>query len=249
MNLSKSLYTKGIQCPKALWLKKYKPSVLTPPDESSQAIFDTGNIVGDLACQLFYNGKEVPYSKNYDEMIATTKQWLDEKVENIYEATFNFSGILIMVDILTILNDEISIYEVKSSTEVKDIYLHDVSIQYYVLKNLGLKIKSANVIHINNEYIRDDELDINQLFKIVDITNEVISMQSNIPNILKEFETYLEDREDEPNIDIGKHCNNPYECDAKNYCWKVQRQIPDYSIFNIFNLGSKKQIELYNRGI
>ena len=103
--------------------------------------------------------------------------------------------------------------------------------------------------HINNEYIRGDELDINQLFKIVDVTNDVISMQSNIPNILKEFETYLNDKENEPNINIGKHCNSPYECDAKEYCWKVQRQISDYSIFNIFNLGSKKQIELYNRGI
>lgn len=249
MTLSKSFYIKGIQCPKALWLKKYKPSVLTPPDESAQAIFDTGNIVGDFACKLFPNGKEIPYSKNYDEMIATTKQWLENGIENIYEATFNFYGILVMVDILTISNDEVSIYEVKSSTEVKDIYLHDVSIQYYVLKNLGFKIKSANVIHINNEYIRDDELDINQLFKIVDITNEVISLQSNIPNILKEFETYLEDRENEPNIDIGKQCNNPYVCDAKEYCWKVQRNIPDYSIFNIFNLGSKKQIELYSRGV
>ena len=105
MNLSKSLYTKGIQCPKALWLKKYKPSVLTPPDESALAVFDTGNIVGDFACQLFPNGKEVPYSKNYDDMTAITKQWLDDGLENIYEATFNFSGILVMVDILTILND------------------------------------------------------------------------------------------------------------------------------------------------
>lgn len=249
MNLSKSLYTKGIQCPKALWLKKYKQSVLTLPDESALAVFDTGNIVGDFACQLFPHGKKVLYSKNYDEMIASTKQWLDEKVETIYEATFNFFGILVMVDILTIENGEISIYEVKSSTEVKDIYLHDVSIQYYVLKNLGFKIKSANMVHINNEYIRGDDLDINQLFKIVDVTNDVISLQSNIPNILKEFETYLEDKENEPNIDIGKHCNAPYECDAKEYCWKVQRQIPDYSIFNIFNLGSKKQIELYSRGI
>ncbi len=249
MNLSKSLYTKGIQCPKALWLKKYKPSVLTPPDESALAVFETGNVVGDFACQLFPNGKEVPYSKNYDDMTAITKQWLDDGLENIYEATFNFSGILVMVDILTIKNDEISIYEVKSSTEVKDIYLHDVSIQYYVLKNLGFKVKSANVIHINNEYIRGEELDINQLFKIVDVTNEVVSMQSNIPTILKDIEIYLENKENEPNIDIGKHCHNPYVCDAKEYCWKVQRQIPDYSIFNIFNLGSKKQIELYSQGI
>lgn len=176
MNLSNFLYTKDIQCPKALWLKKYKPSVLIPPDESAQAIFDTGNIVGDFACQLFPNGKEVPYSKKYDVMIATTKQWLDDGVENIYEDTFNFFGILVMVDILTISNGEVSIYEVRSSTEVKDIYLHDVSIQYYVLKNLGFKIKSANVIHINNEYIRGDDLDINQLFKIVDVTNAIISM-------------------------------------------------------------------------
>ena len=100
MLLSKSLYTKGIQCPKALWLKKYKPSILTPPDESAQAIFDTGNIVGDFACKLFPAGKEVPYSKNYDEMITTTKQWLEGGVENIYEATFNFFGILVKLSFL-----------------------------------------------------------------------------------------------------------------------------------------------------
>ena len=249
MTLSKSLYTRAIQCKKALWLKKYNPKVLTPPDETALAVFETGNKVGDLACQLFPHGKEVPYSKNYDEMIATTKQWLDDGVENIYEATFNFSGILVMVDILTIENGEVSIYEVKSSTDVKEIYLHDVSIQYFVLQNLGFKIKSANVVHINNNYVRGDELDISQLFTIVDVTSEVEALQSNIPILLSEFETYLNDKENEPDIDIGKHCNTPYVCDAKEYCWKTQRQIPDYSIFNIFNLGSKKQIELYSRGI
>ena len=249
MNLSKSLYTKGIQCPKALWLKKYKPSVLTPPDEQAKAIFETGNVVGDLACELFPDGKEVLYTTNYDEMIATTKEWMEEGVSNIYEATFSYEGILIMVDILTVEDDGVSIYEVKSSSSVKDIYLHDVSIQYYVLQNLGFSIKSASVVHIDNEYVRGESLELGKLFKIVDVTSVVQNLQSNIPNILKEFETYLEDKVNEPDIDIGKHCNKPYECDAKNYCWKVQRQIPDYSIFNIFNLGSKKQVELYNQGI
>jgi hypothetical protein len=224
MNLSKSLYTKGIQCFKALWLKKYKPSVLTPPDEQAQAIFETGNIVGDLACQLFPDGREVPYTRKYDEMITTTKEWIDEGLSNIYEATFNYEGILIMVDILKVESDGISIYEVKSSTEVKDIYLHDVSIQYYVLKNLGFSIKSASVVHINNEYVRGESLELDKLFKIVDVTSEVQSLQLNIPSILKEFESYLEDKVNEPDIDIGKHCNKPYECDAKNYCWKIQRQ-------------------------
>jgi len=66
---------------------------------------------------------------------------------------------------------------------------------------------------------------------------------------LSAWETYLSDPQNEPNIDIGSHCKKPYECDAKAYCWKVQRNIPDYSIFNIFNLGSKKQVALYERGI
>ena len=44
MNLSKSIYTK------AFWLKKYKLEVLTPSDKS---VFETENIVGDLAYHFF----------------------------------------------------------------------------------------------------------------------------------------------------------------------------------------------------
>ncbi len=249
MTLSKSLYTRAIQCPKSLWLKKYNPEVLTLPDASAKAVFETGNVVGELACQLFPQGKEVMFTRDYDEMIVTTQKYIDEGVQNIYEATFNYNGILVMVDVLHVDEEGVDIYEVKSSTSVKDIYLHDVSIQYYVLKNLGFTIKSANIVHIDNTYVRGDELELDKLFSIVDVTGEVLELQETIPQVLKEFETYLEDSINEPVIDIGSHCKKPYECDAKAYCWKVQRNIPDYSIFNIFNLGSKKQVALYEQGI
>lgn len=249
MNLSKSLYTRGVQCQKALWLKKYKPEALTPPDDSVLGVFETGNVVGDLACQLFPNGKEVAFTRNYDEMIATTKEWIDDGVSNIYEATFNYDGVLVMVDILCVDSEGVHVYEVKSSTSVKDIYIHDASIQQYVLEGLGFNVKSANVVHLNSSYVRGDALDIRELFSIVDVTEDSTALQENIPRVLSEFEAHLSDKENEPDIDIGKHCNNPYECDAKNYCWRVQRKIPEYSIFNIFNLGSKKQVELYEQGI
>ena len=261
MNLSKSLYTRAIQCPKSLWLNKYNPSVLTLPDATAKAVFETGNAVGALACGLFPHGKEVEFTRDYDEMMATTAQYIDEGVANIYEATFNYDGILVMVDVLHVPRiterkypwgvdaDGVDIYEVKSSTSVKDIYLHDVSIQYYELSNLGFTIKSANVVHIDSTYVRGDELELDKLFSIVDVTAEVLELQETIPEVLNEFETYLEDSINEPDIDIGSHCKKPYECDAKDYCWRVQRNIPDYSVFNIFNLGSKKQVELYEQGI
>ena len=249
MNLSKSLYIKGLQCPKALWLKKYKKEVLMPPDEAALAVFERGNEVGELACKLFAPGKEVVYTKDFSSMISITKEYIEQGVHNIYEATFVYDGILVLVDILVIKEDGVHIYEVKSSTSVKEIYIHDTYIQAYVLSKLGFNVMSSNLVHINNFYVREEDLDLNELFRIADISQEVEDLQKDIPNVLKNFEKYLDDKINEPNIDIGKHCKTPYACDAISYCWKTQRKIPEYSIFNIFNLGSKKQIELYSQGI
>lgn len=247
MNLSKSLYTRGLQCVKSLWLKKYNKEVLTPPDASAQAIFETGNEVGELACQLFPNGVEVEFnSKDYDGMISITQKLIDDGIKNIYEASFKYDGIFVAVDILHINDDgSVEVYEVKSSTEVKDVYLHDSSIQYYVLNGLGYKVKQVNIVHINNKYERGDELEIDKLFSIADVTNEVLELQDNIPTYLKTFEKFLEDCVNEPEKDIGKHCDDPYSCDAKEYCWN---HIPKYSIFNISRIGNKK-FELYNQGV
>ncbi len=64
ISLSKSLYTKGLQCQKALWLKKYNKTALTPPDAATMARFKEGNVVGDLACDLFPDGREIPFKRH-----------------------------------------------------------------------------------------------------------------------------------------------------------------------------------------
>ena len=245
--LSKSLYLRGFQCKKALWLKKYKKDVLTQPDEGTQAVFDTGSKIGDLACELFPNGNGIPYENTtFDKKIALTKQWMDDGVKDIYEAAFKYDDILVMVDILHRGDNGWEIYEVKSSTEVKDVYMHDASIQHYVLHGLGLDISKVSIIHIDNSYIRGDELEIERLFKIVDITEDVKLLQDNIPSRLQDFRICLSDTEHEPKIDIGTYCSSPYECDAKRHCWA---HIPEYSIFDISGLRSQKKFELYNAGI
>lgn len=248
MKLSKSLYIRGLQCTKSLWLKKYKKDVLTPPDSSAEAIFETGNEVGALACELFPGGKEVPYENtSFEEKITLTKAWIDDGVKNIYEATFEYDGILVMVDILHVNDDgSVEIYEVKSSTDVKEVYLDDASIQYYVLNGLGYTVKSANIVHINNKYVRDDELEPEKLFCIVDVSDEVLGRQHNIPNYLSLFKAELSDIENMPDIDIGAHCTNPYECDAMSYCWS---HIPGYSIFDISRLKTDTKFSLYKQGI
>ena len=260
MFLSKSLYLNGLQCKKYLWLKIHYKEKLQEPDDSLKAIFSVGDKVGEKACKLFPGGKQIIYDKtvSHSERIAQTKKFITDGVKTIYEATFEFDGVLVMVDILNIdSNNNFEIYEVKSSTwnskkNLKDIekYIRDVSIQYYVLNGCGHKISKTSVTLLNGEYIRGKKENINELFIHKDVTKEVISLQNKIPETLKSFRSTLKSKNKEPNIDIGWHCKNPNDCFGLNFCWKQQRNIPDFSVFDIFPLTKKsKALDLYKKGI
>ena len=161
--LSKSLYLNGLQCQKYLWLKIHRKEKLQKPDTNLEAIFTTGDKVGEKACKLFPGGKQIKYDETvpHSERIALTKKYISDGVKTIYEATFEYDGVLVMVDILNLDNDgNFEIYEVKSSTwnskkDLKsiDTYIKDISIQYYVLNGCGLKISKAYITLLNGEYI------------------------------------------------------------------------------------------------
>ena len=172
-SLSKSKYLRGLQCHKSLWLQKDGKIKPTPVSKSSQIIFDEGTRVGEEAQKLFPGGKLIKYEgSTFDEKIAKTKEWLASGESTIYEATFKFDNILVMVDILTKGKNGWEIYEVKSaakvyknkSNKVQDVYINDVAIQYYVLKGSGLDISKVFLVHINNQYVRQGPLDIKKLF-------------------------------------------------------------------------------------
>ena len=248
MTLSKSLYIRGLQCEKSLWLKKKKPGVLQAPDDGAQVVFDTGTSVGELACELFSGGERIEYTGDFNAQMAKTKELIERGTEVIYEATFCFDGILVMVDILRICEDGLIINEVKSSTSVKEVYIDDVSIQYYVISLLGYKVSGVNIIHIDNSYVRGEKLELEKLFHTEDVTEQIMQKQAEIPQILSKFEEILS-KNIEPEVDIGPHCSDPYHCDAWEYCWREQRGIPEYSVFNISRLRSDKKFDLYKSGI
>jgi hypothetical protein len=248
--LSKSLYLRGLQCSKSLWLKKHRPDALTKPDASKLAIFKTGDEVGQLACNLFPGGKKVPYEgTTMGEKIQLTKEWIDKGVENIYEATFCDDDVLIMVDILRILEDgEVEIYEVKSSSKVKDVHIADASIQHHVLENLGYKVSDTFIVHIDSKYIRGDDLEVDKFLTLAKVSDEVKALQADIPNNIATLKQALS-LNAEPVIGIGPHCQKPYSCDAMDYCWHHQGGIPEYSIFDLANLKAGKKFKLYNKGV
>ena len=154
MNLSKSRYTKGIQCSKILWMgahmrEKFDESVI------NQAVLDTGSMVGDVAMGHYGDFVEIPFNRDdYEGMVGLTRELLDADTPNICEATFSFDGNLCMVDILRVESDGVHIVEAKSSTHINDIYYHDMAYQTWVLSHCGLSVKSVSLMHLNNQYVR-----------------------------------------------------------------------------------------------
>jgi len=62
-----------------------------------------------------------------------TRSEIEKGTTTIYEAAFSHDDVFVKVDILHKGRKGWDIYEVKSSTELKDVYVPDAAIQYHVL--------------------------------------------------------------------------------------------------------------------
>jgi len=120
--------------------------------------------------------------------------------------------------------------EVKSSTRVEDYHYDDVSFQYYVVDSAGFRINKCYMMHINSAYIRKVEINVNEIFLLHDIADEVVRRQSEVLALLPGIVGVLYENE-EMQLGIGLHCFFSFECGYKEHCWK---HIPDHSMFDVF---------------
>ena len=256
MNLSKTKYITGLQCPKILWMDRNMPGEYDA-SVMDEFLLASGNEVGDLAMSYFGEFSEVPYAKNKTEMIAETQRLLDAGVKTIAEASFLYGDNFCSVDILRVSDDgSFEIVEVKSSSntekdedEDKKIdltYLHDMTYQYYVVTNSGYDVRSVSLMQLNKRYERHGELDIKQLFVLNEVTDPVLLLQPDIPGNIKEIVTVASSSA-EPEEVIGSRCNKPYTCGYKGYCW---RNMPENNIYDIgFRMRGNKKDDCFQNGI
>ncbi len=246
IHLSKSKYCKSVQCNKILWMDKYKPEVAIPTARDS--VLKNGTEVGELAKKIFGNYINIEFNKDLNIMVEETRKLLKNKPNIITEASFNYDNNFCSVDILKNNLEGVEIYEVKSSTEVHDIYLDDASYQYFILSNLGLNVKKVCIVYINNQYIRGKKLEIEKLFNIEDITEIAKSKQDEIRKNIEITNKYMNehDKNNEPKEKIGMKCFKPYKCEFWEYC---TRNLPKPNVFDIGGgMHTSKKFEKYYEG-
>ncbi len=244
--LSKSTFLRGLQCLKSLYLYKNFIQLRDQPTTEQKAIFNRGNKVGLIAQKFFPGGVDAsPVRKSdFPSAVARTKELLEKGIEIIYEAAFQWEGVLAILDILVKKNGGWYAYEVKSSTKISQTYVLDAALQYWVITNSGLKLEDFSMMIINNQYVRNGDLDIQQLFSIKSIKESVLKNQQLVGDNIKACKEMIQSNS-MPQVKIGEHCFLPYNCDFMGCCWK---NIPSDSVFEIAGIPKAEQFNLYDLG-
>lgn len=219
--LSKSTFIRGVQCLKSLYLHKHRPFLRDKLSAEQLAKFNRGHQVGHLAQSLFPDGVDCSPSHptQYAKALEKTQLCIQDGTEVVYEAVFTYHKVLVMVDILVKTAEGWQAFEVKSSLKISETYILDAALQYYVVEGSGLKLTKQHLITLNPDYIRQGELNLQQLFKKTEITDQCIAKQDFIKEQI-EAELQSLGLKNSPAVAIGNHCHEPYPCDFIGHCWK-----------------------------
>jgi hypothetical protein len=243
--ISKTKIMQGYQCHKNIYLSVHKKELIPKVGPELQALFDQGHQVTIEARKRFPQGVLVDNPAfDFGGSLKKTRELLAAHTPSIFEAAFEYKGCYARADVIT-YNESTqrwSIYEVKSSTKVKDEHLDDVGLQVWIMANAGLPIEKISIMHLNS-LCKYPNLD--NLFTEEDVTDKLRALHTKISPRLNEI--FKDLRLDQvPDVDIGAHCFEPRECQFKDHCWS-QKNIPELSLFSIPGLREKKW-ELYTEG-
>jgi hypothetical protein len=249
-SVSKTHYLLWRACPKNAWLCLHRPDFYysTELSEYDRSVIDTGIEVERIARGLFAGGVLVGVSQT--EAKQHTVELLALHIPTLFQPLFERDQLLAAIDVLRYdeTSDDYSICEIKSSTKPKDEHLYDLAFQVLLLRQHGLNVSHAFIVHLNPNYVRHGDLDIQQLFQTADLTAQVDQTLEEVGREAEAARAYLLS-EDEP--------EGPCSCIYKgraNHCSTFRYSnpdVPDYGVHDISHIGSspRKLRELVDAGI
>jgi predicted RecB family nuclease len=239
--LSKSRFLAGLQCHKQLWWRTHEPDAPElAPSADLQARFEAGKLVGEAA-RGYVRGGELIGFRHYEveRKVAATQTALGGDTPAIYEAAFVADDAYAVVDILERTPRGFALIEVKSSTDVKPEHILDVGMQTYLLRRNGIAVERAEVMHLNRECRYPD---LSNLFTRRDVTASVEGFLPEVPDKIAAQRAAVAGSL--PDVPIGDHCFEPYECPFMKRCWPVW---PDDHVSTLY-IMRRRALDLEARG-
>src|SRR3989338_4193490 len=257
MVISKSEFMMFLKHPAWLWLKKYDKDKLPLPDEGLQALFDEGSLFEQYAEKLFPGAVKLGY-KNGNDFSGTryyalpdlTAQEIEKGTAVILQGRVEAGNITSIFDVLERVDDKTyNLYEIKSSTSVKPEHIPDLAFQAIVLETAGFSVRNMFVLHVNNKYVKQGEIDPNLITEKSDVTENVREiLDETKENISKAFEMLK--KKEMPNLSpryIQQGANVMGEW--FNIMQVIKGEFPKYSIYKLAGPDPKTIAWLEDNGI
>ena len=204
-----------------------------------------------LACKRYPGGHLVEHDHfHFDEALIETGEVLEnEAVPAIFEAAFEYEGLIARADVIERLSKGgWRLIEVKSTTTLKDIHILDLAFQLFALRKSGLDVRECGVLTLDRSYVYDGKtLDLDSLFQLHDVGDNATALSDIAIEIAQELQSVIV-LDEPPDIEPGDHCFNPYPCPYYGYCTR-NVQIPEHDIRAMPRLSQKRRDELKNKNI
>jgi len=257
--LTKSLYTQYLKCPTSMWLKKHAKEELPEPGEHDLFIMGQGNKFEEVVRKTY---KDAIHIETYgEEAVEETKNAVESGATAIFQATVSADGYLVMADVLVRgKKDKWEIHEVKASTRedttkgekrAKKKHFPDVAFQKMVFVKAGFDIESVSLVYLNKDYVKLGEVDPEAIKEVFDVTELVEDIALETEEQAKKAKRIL-NLEERPEItecpcQVSPRSSSAQDrCPCPQYCYS---DLPEFSVFDIPDLTSKRAIKLYNSGI
>ena len=225
MGLSKSRIMAGLQCAKRLHLSVHRPEV-EEENAAAEARFNVGHEVGAVARSLYPGGRLIGHETKPSAALEETREALAVPGDLVlFEPAFAHDGTLIRGDLLLRKDGGYFLLEVKAATSVKAPYLPDVAIQTWCMASAGFPVQAVAIAHVDSSWVYPGGGDYNGLLLAVDVSEEVAPLRQEVPMWVREFEAVLAGAE--PEIPVGRQCNDPYPCPFQPHC---RRDEPEYPV-------------------
>ena len=228
---------------------------MQPPDPITQYRFDQGARVGELARLRYPSGEliEAEYWDHERAMEQTRKTLADLKMPALYEAAFVAKRTRIRVDILVHkAADTWEMWEVKSTTSVKDVHVFDFAVQLAVVRgwveenNIPMRIVRGGILHLNNQYVyQGDDYDTSALFMEAEILREAEALTEEVERAFLDGVRVV-DSADPPAITPGPQCSDPYDCP---FYGTVCEALPDDPLQLLPGVGEVRVKKWHGEGI
>lgn len=232
LRLTKTEFVEHQACPKAHWLRLHKPG----------AVERTGpNAFDQLQMRWGYDVERIvqDYVRSFENADLFTFQ--DE-----FETE---GGLYARADLVRDNGDgSINIYEVKSSTSLKEEngpdHIDDATFQTVVAERWGASVRSIFVVHLNKDYVRQGVIDPSGFIVFEEVTEKVRDQYADIASAADQALRLLNQEEIDESWCDCLHKSRGNHCEAFDY---FNRNIEQPSIYLIPNLRKAKKFA--ERGI